>query len=71
MDQIDVYGFSTTLIHYVYQTEPERIACMPNMTEFHSTSHHPNYQRSNRTAAATCPACRSTDVYKQARKKNG
>ena len=70
MDQIDARGNVTTLIHFVSQTEPERIACMPNMAEFHETAYHPNYQRTNSVAATTCPACRSSAVYK-ARAKNG
>lgn len=70
MDQIDARGRTTTLIHYVFQVDPERIACMPNMTEFHSTAYHPNYQRSNSTAAVTCPGCRATDAFKRAAKNN-
>ena len=63
MDQIDAQGQVTTLIHYVFQTDPERIACIPNMTEFHATNYHPNYQRTNSRAATTCPACRKSQVY--------
>ena len=62
MDQVDRHGEFITLIHYVFQTDPERIACMPNMTEFHSTPYHPNYQRSNNLSAVTCPACKRADV---------
>ena len=58
MDQVSPTGQSTTLIHYVFQTDPERIACMPNMTEFHLTPYHLNYQRSNDLRAVTCPACK-------------
>lgn len=68
MDQIDARGFTTTLIHFVFQTDPERIACMPNMTEFHQTTHHLNYQRTNAAAAVTCPACKKTEAYRAARK---
>lgn len=73
MDQVNARGFMTTLIHYVYQSTPapERIACMPNMTEFHLTANHPNYQRSNATGAVTCPACMKSEAYKQARGRNG
>lgn len=71
MDQVDARGKSLTIIHYVFQADPERIACMPNMVEFHQTAYHPNYQRSNHTAAVTCPACKMTDYYKRARERNG
>ena len=70
MDQIDAQGQSTVLIHYVFQVDPERIACMPNMTEFHRTDYHPNYQRSNSIAATTCPACKRTDIFKRVRDRN-
>lgn len=70
MEQVGPYGRAITLIHYVYQDAPERIACMPNMTEFHTTQFHQNYQRSNSTAAVTCPACMRTDAYKLAKSKN-
>lgn len=76
MDQITPRGGAFTLVHYTYPlsdaSPPEyRIACVPNMTEFHATAHHPNYQRSNSTAAVTCPACRRTEVYKKARERDG
>lgn len=67
MEQINASGMSTTLIHFVFQTEPERIACMPNMTEFHLTPHHPNYQRTNAAGAVTCPACKRTPQFANAR----
>ena len=71
MSQITPSGTSFTLIHFVFQTDPERIACMPNMTEFHQTPHHPNYQRSNDARAVTCPGCKKTDAYKTARVTGG
>lgn len=58
MEQVDSQGRSVTLIHFVSQVDPERIACMPNMKEFHQTQHHLNYQRSNEPRAVTCPACK-------------
>lgn len=67
MEQIGAHGQTITLIHYVYQVDPERIACMPNMIEFHSTPYHPNYQRTNDARAVTCPACKRTEAYKQVR----
>lgn len=70
MEQIDASGQSMTIIHYVFQVGPERIACMPNMTEFHSTAYHPSYARSNHTLAVTCPACKKTEHWKAARARN-
>ncbi len=67
MEQVGAHGQTITLIHFVHRVDPERIACMPNMTEFHSTPYHPNYQRTNETRAVTCPACRQSEQYKQAR----
>ena len=70
MDQVDAHGFTTTLIHFVFQENPERIACMPNMTEFHLTPYHLNYQRTNDPRATTCPACRRTDLHKKSMEAN-
>jgi hypothetical protein len=64
MDQVDVQGMATTLVHFVFQEDPERIACVPNMVEFHSTQYHPNYQRTNDPRAVTCPQCMETGMYK-------
>lgn len=64
MDQIDERGKTLTLVHYVFQVNPERIACMPNMTEFHETPTHPNVQRTNVPGAVTCPACKESNAYK-------
>lgn len=66
MEQIAAAGTATTLVHFVFQTDPERIACMPNMTEFHKTMYHPNYQRTNDALGVKCPACEKTDAFKQA-----
>lgn len=63
MDQILATGQSVTLIHYVFQDNQERIACMPNMTEFHQTQHHPNYQRTNSKGAVTCPMCKKSKAF--------
>lgn len=65
MEQVNRNGNVVALIHYVFQTEPERIACMPNMTEFHETAYHPNYQRTSAAAAVTCPACKRSDAYRR------
>lgn len=65
MDQLGYRGQSTTLVHFSQVGEAgERVACMPGMTEFHLTPHHPNYQRSNDPRAVTCPACKRTDAYR-------
>lgn len=71
MEQFNTFAQSATLIHYVFQTGPERIACTPNQTEFYSTPHHPPILRSNSTSAVTCPACRRTEAYKQAKANHG
>lgn len=53
------------LVHYVFQVNPERIACMPNLTEFHTTVQHPNVPRTNEHRAVTCPMCKATEHYKR------
>lgn len=76
VNQMQPSGHYVTLIHFVYPTSdaspPDwRIACMPNMVEFHSTPYHPNYQRSDDPRAVSCPACKRTEVYKKSRDRNG
>ncbi len=72
MDQLLATGGTITLIHFVHPTlsrsdeQQWRIACMPNMTEFHSTPYHPNYQRTDDARAVTCPACKKAPVFKTA-----
>lgn len=67
MDQILATGGTVTLVHFTYPVgDGWRIGCMPNMTEFHSTSYHPNYQRSNDTRAVTCKDCKNSANYKVA-----
>lgn len=71
MEQISSNGQLITLIHFTYTVglgEDWRIACMPNMTEFHQTPYHPNYQRSNDTRAVTCPACIKTSIFKESQR---
>lgn len=71
MDQILPGGGKITLIHYTYADglgESYRIACMPNMTEFHETPYHPVYQRSNDVRAVTCPACMKSSVFKESQR---
>lgn len=64
--QIGAYGGETVVIHFVFQSNPERIACMPNMTEFHLTPQHPQCQRTNEPRAVSCPACKRTPTFKMA-----
>lgn len=71
MEQVGKFGQVTTLIHYVFQTDPERIACMPSMAEFHATPHHLNYLRSNDRRAVTCPACKRSAVYGEDKSRHG
>ncbi len=48
MDQIGADGKPVTVIHFVHRLDGVdkeqdwRIACMPNMVEFHRTPYHPN-----------------------------
>ena len=64
MEQLLPDGTLITIIHFVCQVDPERIACMPNMTEFGSTMYHPHVMRTNEPRAVTCPQCRKTEVFK-------
>lgn len=66
MEQINAAGETIQIVHFVFQTEPERVACMPAMTELHRTPYHPSYLRSNDPRGVSCPACKRTDQYKQA-----
>lgn len=66
MNQILSTGVLFTPIHFTYEIDGKwRIACMPNMTEFHKTKHHPAYLRTNDTRAANCPACKNSSVFKE------
>jgi hypothetical protein len=71
VEQVLPTGQSFTLIHFVFQVNPERVACMPNMIDFGRTKYHPVVRRSNATAAVTCFACKKTDQYKKAKGNNG
>ena len=60
------WAFRMTLIHFVYPVgESWRIACMPNMVEFHATLYHPNYQRTDDTRAVSCPMCIKSLTFKK------
>ncbi len=60
-------------IHLVYSPSGSKtdwcIACMPGVTDFRTQAYFPNYLRSEEPAAVTCLMCRSTEAYKQAKKK--
>lgn len=74
MEQVDVHGRAITLIHFTFQPDGRgewRIACMPNMTEFHQTPYHPAFHRSNDPRAVTCKQCHKTDAYMSAMVANG
>lgn len=83
MDVVTPSGVTVTAVHLVHEvlappvdqegppTMQWRIACMPNMTEFHQTAYHPNYQRSDDARAVSCPACQKTPAFKAAQKRTG
>lgn len=64
MDQVTPTGQVITLVHFVFQVNPERIACMPNMKEFGQTMYHPAVHSTSAPQAVTCPACKATAEYK-------
>lgn len=69
MEQLDAFGVAKTIIHFTYQQgEQWRIACMPNMVEFHETPYHKNYQRSNDPRAVTCPSCKKSQALLEAQR---
>lgn len=70
MDQIDARGQSTTLIHFAFQTNPTRLACMPNMIEFGETQYHGVHHHTNDARAVICPGCKKTDTYKRTLERN-
>lgn len=62
MEQVGPHGQVTNIVHFVHG-EPNRIACMPNMTELHATLHHPNFPRTNEVRAVSCPACKCSGPF--------
>ena len=60
-------------IHLTYlpagMDEVWMIACMPSVTDFRTSSHQPNYLRSNDTRAVTCRECMKTPVFKEVQKR--
>lgn len=74
MEQISASGQPVTLLHFVREVSTStgtewRITCMPHMTEFHQTAYHPNYPRSDDPRAVTCPACKKTAAYREAKER--
>lgn len=66
---------TTNAIHFIssitgLDTPDWRIACMPNMVEFHRTKYHLAYQRSDDPRAVNCPACKKTEAYRIAAERN-
>lgn len=77
MDQITPGGGTLTIIHFAYPLSDDsppqyRLACMPNMqsNEFGQTRYHGVHHHTNEPRAATCPACKRTDVFKKALERN-
>ncbi len=65
MDQIGADGRVTTLVHLMHNISGEwRVACMPNMVEFHRTPYHPEVTRTDDRRAVTCPACKRSAIFK-------
>ncbi len=70
MDQIGPDGRVTTIIHFsINNGDGERVACMPNMVELHTTQHHLNFQRSNDHRAVSCRQCMESSTFKMARSR--
>ena len=83
MDQVSATGRTITLVHFVSEVIPPldntehkeslvtqwRISCMPNMIEFHATSYHPNYQRTDDVRAVSCPQCMKSLAFRQAQER--
>lgn len=65
MNHILPNGELVTTIHFAFQTNPTKLACMPNMVEFGETVYHPVVPHTNDVRAATCPSCKKSDVYKR------
>lgn len=72
MEQVRSDGSVVSTVHFVSEVPTSsgvqwRIACMPNMTEFHATPYHPNYPRTNEVRAVSCPACEKSAVFQRAK----
>ena len=75
MAGIVTLGGGPTIIHLTYRPQGRDegaewlIACMPEVTDFRTSAHQPNYLRSNDTRAVTCERCKVTPVFKQVQSK--
>lgn len=69
MAGITTLGGGNPVTHFTYLMDPVemvwRIACMPSVTDFRMSPHHPNYLRSDDVRAVTCHMCKSTDIFKR------
>ena len=63
-EQVSSTGQMKTLIHYVFQTTPERIACMPHRIDFSCPVPQLVTHRTNAKNGVTCYACKQTQEYK-------
>lgn len=65
------------VVHLTYKPNgldegaPWVIACMPDVTNFKSSTHQPNYLRSDATRAVTCAECKKLSIFKEIQKKEG
>ena len=67
MEQINELGQSVTVVHWMMDTpNGMRVACMPNMVEFHATAYHPPVNRTDDVRASNCRACKKTAEFKSA-----
>jgi hypothetical protein len=64
--QVDQYGAEAAVVHYVHQRDPERIACMPGLTELHQTQQHPAYRRTDDHRVVSCQHCRRSIAWRLA-----
>lgn len=65
MEQVGPHGQRINIVHFTHKIGEEwRIACMPGMTELHSTPHHPHYPRSDDPRVANCLACQKSEAYR-------
>lgn len=56
------------VIHFMYAVGGGpmdwRIACMPDVREFHQTAEHPVYHRTDDARAVNCPDCMDQPIHK-------
>lgn len=77
VEQVDQDGRATVSIHFLFpqgdvaQGGGWRIACMPKMVEFHRTSHHQEYLRTDDPSAVTCASCKKSPMWRKAAGERG